>query len=645
VTLSSLSKILIATIVAFLILAVGIGLWGWKELEKPYQISQDFHHYQSRFNTDVKLLLQRYLATGNADQLQAAETIILELKTTELDWLSVAKNQTINRSFSSLEDHVLLVRSAGKLASNPETLLINNERERLADIASLNAYSANSVTYPLPTRYHFNSLLLALNQSLSQLTLIRQQYFNNPAEKTLDNLIQTNHQFAEFLTQLTALPRFGLYTEVDEDELDPDDPEEIGELGIRSLATLTKRYEKEIKNTIALSADNKNSRLNMNKAMDETAILLNRYQSHVDVIKSNITSRVKWLMILSVGVVIAVLTFLFSMQNKIISYLSSLEVFLKRLVQGDYQQTLSSALNYQEMRSVELSGQQLQSYFSALIDQLDQQAQQIVAASSDMQSVSNSALAVTIKQEEATDHVASAATVLSHSFKDVAQGASNAALATNTANEATLIATKQLDNAARSVQKLASDLISVESVMSRLEIAGNNITDVVNVIQGIAEQTNLLALNAAIEAARAGTHGRGFAVVADEVRKLASRTTESTEKVGDIIQGLVSTSLEAADTVKQQSTAADLCAMKMIETQEAIKPAVDAMSSLTQISEAIDTSTKEQSKTVNDIVLLTDDIKNHSSLVSHNMHNIKSAGDTLANVSDTLNQLVKQLKH
>ncbi len=69
-----------------------------------------------------------------------------------------------------------------------------------------------------------------------------------------------------------------------------------------------------------------------------------------------------------------------------------------------------------------------------------------------------------------------------------------------------------------------------------------NIQEATNLIASIADQTSLLSLNASIEAARAGEAGRGFAVVASEIQSLSTQTSDSTTRIAEIVNQLISNS-------------------------------------------------------------------------------------------------------
>ena len=101
--------------------------------------------------------------------------------------------------------------------------------------------------------------------------------------------------------------------------------------------------------------------------------------------------------------------------------------------------------------------------------------------------------------------------------------------------------------------KFAENIKASEEVfqeINKLSEKSNSIGSIIETINQIAEKTNLLALNAAIEAARAGESGRGFSVVADEIRKLAEQSSNSTNKVGNILVEIINVIGKTQATMK-----------------------------------------------------------------------------------------------
>jgi methyl-accepting chemotaxis protein len=131
----------------------------------------------------------------------------------------------------------------------------------------------------------------------------------------------------------------------------------------------------------------------------------------------------------------------------------------------------------------------------------------------------------------------------------VAAQSEQVAVSASDSRQAAVEGQKAVMQAVASMEAIATAVDRTSRTIDQLGLYGQQIGDIVKVIDEIAAQTNLLALNAAIEAARAGEQGRGFAVVADNVRTLAERSSQSTKEIADLISKVQSGTQEAVEAM------------------------------------------------------------------------------------------------
>jgi methyl-accepting chemotaxis protein len=143
-------------------------------------------------------------------------------------------------------------------------------------------------------------------------------------------------------------------------------------------------------------------------------------------------------------------------------------------------------------------------------------------------------------------------------------------------------------------EKGNQQMSEMTAAVQEINMASQDISKVIKVIDDIAFQTNILALNAAVEAARAGEAGKGFAVVADEVRNLASKSAAAAKETGALIES----SMHKAEFGAQVAT----------ETATSLNEIVEGINESAEIVRQISVASEDQSNAISQINVAIDQV-------------------------------------
>ena len=644
-SVNCLTKTLSSSIALLLLFISTFIVWAWQEMDKPYQINQSYHAIKTQLESDITLSLERYLGSGDAGKLQQAENQLKRLKTQPINWLNQQQKESFLESMNKLQSTMQTARSAGKLAADPEILLINNEMERHAMLSDL-MIVINQSTVANIIKLDYQQQLLNISLKLQQVSLLRQRYLQHNKAKIREQLVNENSNINLELQALTLLPSLAVLQTEESDEFSFDEPENI-DLGlekINNLVSLTNRYPKELSNTRKMLQAVKMSRQHLSEQLTKLTNNVASYAHIIEIKKHKITQQVKVIGSLSVLLFVLLIILSASLQLKTISFIRQLLPFFDTLTAGDFSQPLIVKTKLAEFNTVSERSLRLQRYLKELTAALQTQSQQALTASASLQKRSLQAIQSSQQQRQQTEQVSVAIDQLSNSFNEVTKNVADTCQQTDKAVKLVTKADQALAIEAQKTKTLSDNILSLSKLVKQLSADTHSINSVLDVINNVSEQTNLLALNAAIEAARAGEQGRGFAVVADEVRALAIRTSDSTGEIQTIINQLINTAKQANDYVLQQSDVAIDCAEHSLAVQAELKSVAQIIDNIYVYNNSIASATEEQAMTINDVASNTKVIEQHTQKVSNNMQQIDESSEKIKQISEVLNTLVTQLK-
>jgi methyl-accepting chemotaxis protein len=294
---------------------------------------------------------------------------------------------------------------------------------------------------------------------------------------------------------------------------------------------------------------------------------------------------------------------------------------------------------------------ELGKWFNTFVDKIHDVISQVVKTTIDVAGSANEIaqssdeMANGMKQQTGQSlEVASAVEEMSSTVAEVASKSMNAA---KTAQDAGVRAREGGDVVVEMIQEMRniSDVVNRASEsINGLGARGEEIGQIIGVINDIADQTNLLALNAAIEAARAGEHGRGFAVVADEVRKLAERTVQATEQVTKSIKSIQTETSTAVDQMSQGTERVTNGVTHAEKAGQSLEAIVEGSRQVSVMIQSIAAASEQQSTATQNISQNIDMISSVTRQSAEGAQQAAMAATQLSDKSEQLRNLVSQFK-
>ncbi|CAI8898563.1 Methyl-accepting chemotaxis protein CtpL [Pseudomonas sp. IT-P258] len=600
---------LLTNLNTLLLVAVCVALgatlwWSQKALERPYLLMERYLGLSQQFQNDVVRSVEDYLGSGDALRLSTAAQGIDSLQK-ELGELPPALAEALRPSLWTLEEFSKTdLLAAGKLAGDPQALLLQAERELGASLDQLSQYASGNAAYLTP--------LLTASQHLGKLSLARDKLVSSGRSELAADVEREVTNIRTQAEKLDALPLLGVATrgESNTDDfasmmgLENTEKTVAEDAGVglkRELNSLLTRYPAELSRT----RDQIQKRADLSAAthlkIADVQQAIAGLEPVVRAQHGQIQGEVRVMQGVMIGLILLIALLIDTLQRKLARTLTNLAPALSTWAEGDFSRDIQLGSTNRELHDIEASLNRLRAYLVDLVGTIRRNAEQVADSSRTLADLSNDLHDGAEHQAGDTALIRDSLSELEATIQQVAGDASQAADASRHAGLAVEHGQKVIGLSLTGLHALVDEVQGNAQMIEHLAEESATIGGVLTVIRSIADQTNLLALNAAIEAARAGEMGRGFAVVAEEVRSLAQRTAGATAEIQTLIAGLQTAARQSVEGMRAQVAHAEATAGQAQAADGALDKIVGAIQTISATAVRIADVTAQQSGAVSEI--------------------------------------------
>lgn len=382
-------------------------------------------------------------------------------------------------------------------------------------------------------------------------------------------------------------------------------------------------------------------------------------------VNSQISQSLISMFFIALGILLVAIFVVLPISIKMSKAIKTIAICVKKLANGEFEKAEMYLNRSDEIGDTLRSTNNLIDIFKEFASDTKQASKSIGLESTELASTSNNINDITDGVSQAVLQISEGASEQSKVIEDVTLNISalSDAIQTVSSNSEKLSATaKEMYDAGQSssvaiktlsknMEVMKESVVSITKSMSATNQAVSVVNERTDNITNIASQTNLLALNASIEAARAGEAGRGFTVVAEEIGKLAVESANTAKEIREEMQNLLNQFENAKNKTDNISSICQKVNDVLSDTEEKntylidhVQLTADGVTHISKLTEKCESAEAVIIDAMNSLSAISEENAASTEETAASMQETASSVNLLAASSNNLKEIVDKLE-